>query len=85
MEATSKATTATKPLKVFRLENVSASVFANDREVKGEPVTFYNVTVTKLYKKDGKTLRTQSFGSEDIGKLSYVLSQARAFIEAQKK
>ncbi len=48
-------------------------------------MTFYNLTMTKLYKKDGKTLRTQTFGSEDISKLSYVLNQVEGYIEARKK
>ena len=76
MEATTVATKANKPLKVFRLEDVSVSVFANDREIKGEKVTFYNVTASKSYRKGDELLRTQSFGSDDINKLCYLLSRA---------
>ena len=80
MENTTEATKANKPVRVFRLEDVSVSVFANDREIKGETVTFYNLTMIKLYKKGDETLRTQTFGSDDIHKLCYVLNKADDYI-----
>jgi hypothetical protein len=80
MEATQPATTANKPLKVFRLGDLSASVFANDREIKGKTVTFYNVTLSKLYKKGDEFLRTTSFGEDDLNPLCYLINNAETFI-----
>jgi hypothetical protein len=84
MEATATATKANKPLKVFRLEDVSVSVFANAREIDGKRVTFYNVTMSKTYKKGGETRRTQSFGSNDIAKLNQLLKEAGEFVDSVK-
>lgn len=81
MEAAAVATKAKKPLKVFRLEDVSVSVFANERTIDGRSVTFYNVSMSKTYKKGDETRRTQTFGSNDIGKLQYVLKQADEFVQ----
>ena len=84
MEATTVATKANKPLKVFRLENVSVSVFANVREIDGERVTFYNVSMSKAYKKGNETRRTQSFGSNDVAKLLELLKEAGEFVDSVK-
>lgn len=84
MEATTVATKANKPLKVFRLEDVAVSVFANVRAIDGERVTFYNVAMSKTYKKGGETRRTQSFGSNDIAKLIQLLKEAGEFVDSVK-
>ena len=81
MEATTEVTKTKKPLRVFRLEDVSVSVFANDRQINGEQVTFYNLSIVKSYKKGDETLRTQTFGSDDINKLCYLLKQADEYIQ----
>lgn len=39
-----------KPVKTFRFRGVSASVFARDREIKGESRTFSSVTFSRSYK-----------------------------------
>ena len=84
MDATTVARKANKPLKVFRLEDVSVSVFANERTIDGERVNFHNVAMAKTYKKDNETRRTQSFGSGDIAKLLFCLKQAGDFIDSMK-
>jgi hypothetical protein len=81
MDATTEATKAKQPLKVFRHEDVSLSVFANDRQVKGKQVTFYNFTTSKSYKKGDEMLRTQTFGSDDINRLCYLLKEAEEYIQ----
>ena len=75
---------ANKPLKVFRLEDVFVSVFANERTIDGERVTFYNVAMPKTYKKGTETRRTQSFGSNDIAKLIQLLNEAGDFVDSVK-
>jgi hypothetical protein len=84
MEATAVATKANKPLRVFRLEDVSVSVFANERKVDGKPVTFYNVMTSKSYRRGDELRRTQSFGSDDLNKLCYLLSQADDYIRTYR-
>ena len=71
-------------VKVFRLDDVSVSVFANEREIDGERVTFYNVAMSKTYKKGSETRRTQSFGSGDIAKLIFCLKEAGDFVDSVK-
>ena len=84
MESKTIAKNGNKPLKAFRLEDVSLGVFANDRDIKGENVTFYNVSISKTYMKDGKLQRTQTFASSDIGKLRYLLEQAEEFVAVER-
>ena len=84
MEASAVATKANKPLKVFRLEDVSVSVFANERTIDGDRVTFYNVSMSKTYKKGNETRRTQSFGSNDIAKLIQLLKESGDFVDSVK-
>ena len=45
---------ARKPLKRFTDGSVSVAVFGNEREVKGAVRTFYNVSVSRSYEKDGR-------------------------------
>jgi len=40
---------ANGPIKVFRIEDISVSIFARDRRVRGEDVTFYSVSVARSY------------------------------------
>lgn len=75
---------ATKaPLKRFTQGSVSAAVFANEREVKGELRTFYNLTASRSYEKDGKFYRSYSYGYDDVPKLIKVLRDAHAFLHDQ--
>ena len=74
---------ATKPVKVFRSDALSVSVFANEATRDGEPVVFHKVTISKTYKKkDGSGFaRTSSFELKDFPKICLLLIQAGAFIE----
>jgi len=83
-EATAVATKAKKPIKVVRLDDVSVSVFANEREIDGERVTFYNLAMSKSYQKGSETRRTQSFGSGDVAKLIFCLKEAGDFVDSMK-
>lgn len=69
-----------KPLKVFNLGNVYASVFANDRKVKGTVVTFHHVSFSKEYRKGDQRRWTQCFDFGDLSKLAAVLSQASDYL-----
>lgn len=74
------AKAATKPLKVFRLEHVSASVFAHTRAVNGRDVTFHEVSFSRSYQKNGSTRYVKSFGYGDLSKLAFVMKQAEEFL-----
>lgn len=76
---------AAGPLKVFRIEDVSASVFTRDRTVNGEPATFYSVSFSRSYKDaDGSRKYTKNFDPEDLGQVVALAQQAGAFIEAER-
>lgn len=74
---------AKKPLKVFVVDNVSASVFAREYEVQGDMRTFYNVAFSRSYRDDDNRRRyVSSFNLEDLGKVVSVAQQADAFIRS---
>ena len=69
------------PVKVFKAEDVSASVFVRDVPVKGEVRTFYSVSFSRSYR-DSKNERryVKSFNLEDLGKVVTVAQQADEYI-----
>ena len=70
-----------KALKVFRIDDVSASVFTRDRQIRGETRTFYSVTFSRSYKDSaGQWRYTKWFDVEDLGKIVSVAQQAGEFI-----
>lgn len=72
------------PLKVFVIEDVSASVFDRQHSVNGELVTFYSVSFSRSYRDShGNRKYIKSFNLEDLGKLVTVAQQAEAFIRAR--
>lgn len=73
------------PLKTFRIEDVSASIFARNRRVQGSEVTFYSVSLSRSYKdKDGVRRFVKSFDAEDLGALSTLIQQASGFIASRR-
>jgi hypothetical protein len=73
-----KAAEAAKgPLKVFRIDDVSASVFA--REAK--KTTYYSVSFSRSYKgADGQWKYTRTFDMDDLGKLQSLIEQVRDYL-----
>ena len=69
------------PLKRFTLGDISAAVFQNERIVGGETRVFHNVSVSRSYEKDGRYLRSHSFGRDDLPRLAQVLKEAEAFVD----
>jgi len=75
------ATNGAKALKVFRIDDVSASVFARDREIRGESRTFYSVTFSRSYKDStGQWRYTKWFDLEDLGRVVTVAQQASDYV-----
>ena len=87
--ATAEPTTAqssTKPVKVFRLRGVSASVFENHSKNTERSTTFHKVSLQKAYKDGDEFKTTTSFGRDDLPVCLHVLHEAWAFIlEAEAK
>lgn len=80
-EAAPPKAEGTNALKVFRVDDVSASVFARDRQFRGEPRTFYSVTFSRSYKDStGQWRYTKWFDAEDLGKVVTVAQQASEYI-----
>jgi hypothetical protein len=84
-ELEAEGTVGTSPIKVFRMEDVSISVFARDRVVESKPITFYSVSLSRSYK-DAKGNRkyTKNFDAEDLGKLIALAKEASEFIEVRR-
>ena len=74
---------AAKPVKVFKHEALSVSVFANEVMRDEKPSTFHKVTISKTYKKkdDEGFGRTSSFEAKDFPKICYLLIQAGEYIK----
>lgn len=68
---------ANRPIKIFIVEDVSASVFAREHTVQGEERTFYSVSFSRSYRdSDGKRRYVKAFNLEDLGKVVTVAQQA---------
>jgi hypothetical protein len=75
---------AKAPVKVFVIEDVSASVFARQFQVRGDDRTFYSVSFSRSYRDSlGKRKYIKSFNLEDLGKVIAVAQQADEFIRQQ--
>lgn len=76
--------TAQSPVKVFRIDDVSASVFAHARTVRGETRMFYGVSFSRSYKDAAQAWRyTKSFDLEDLAKISSLCQQADEYIRGE--
>ncbi len=87
MDAKKNKTVATKaaepvgPVKIFRIDEVSVSLFARTRNVQGEPVTFYSATFSRSYKDaDGQRKYSHSFDPDDLGKIVSLAQQVHEFV-----
>ena len=69
------------PAKQCRVEDVSASVFARERNGR----TFYSVSFTRSYKdRDGTWKYTKNFDVDDLGAVVAVAQQAAEWIHGQQ-
>lgn len=65
------------PKNTYRAGGVSATVWENTANVKGENVVFETVVVERSYKdKAGQWQKTNSFRSQDLPKVMLVAQQA---------
>ena len=69
------------PVRSFLIGNVSASIFARERVVRGQPRTFHSVSFTRSYKDTaGQYKYTKSFDLDDLGALVTVAQQASEYL-----
>ena len=68
-----------KPVKVFRLGCVSASVFA--REVGDDKRLIHSVSLQKRYVEDDEAKYTSSFGLAELPLAARVLQIAQQYVE----
>lgn len=72
------------PVKTFVIDNVSASIFVREHEVRGVPTKFYSVSFTRSYKDStGRYNYAKSFDLDDLGRLVTVAQQAAEYIREQ--
>jgi hypothetical protein len=66
------------PINVFRIDDVSASVFSRDYNDR----TFYSVSFSRSYKSaSGEWRYTKNFDREDLGKIVSLCQQAADYID----
>ncbi len=72
---------ANRPVKTFRIGDVSASVFARKRHVDGEEQTFHSVSFSRSYIDDsGKRRYVKAFDSGDLGPVASVAEHAAEYL-----
>lgn len=78
-------TVGKKPVKSFRFQGVSVSIFANTVDVKGRSVTFFKTSLARTYKDgDNGFKSTTTFDADDLPVLTLLLQKAFDFISTQK-
>jgi hypothetical protein len=66
-----------KPVATIRVDDCSASIWAREHLVQGNPKVFYSITIERSYKdRDGRYRYTRSFDPESLGKLVSLCQQA---------
>lgn len=74
------APTSNKPVKVFRLRGLSASVFANTAKTNGRETVFHKVSLQRTYKDGDEWKTTTSFGRDDLPTAQLLMQRAWEFI-----
>ena len=69
-----------KPVKVFRLHGLSASIFANRAKSADREVPFYKVSLQRTYHDGEKFQSTTSLGRDDLPIAGLLLEKAWVFI-----
>lgn len=71
-----------KPVATIRVEDCSASIWAREHVIQGQPRTFYSVTLERSYKdRDGAWKYTRSFDADSLGKVVSLCQQASETID----
>lgn len=70
----------TRPVKVFRLRGISASVFRNAGKSDGRDVSFHKVSVQRTYRDGDDWKTTTSFSRDDLPVVGLLTQQAWEWI-----
>ncbi len=73
-----------KPIQQFRLGRIVAGIFENEHDGR----TYYNVSITRLYKPDEEQpdwARAHSFGRDDLPRVAKVADQAWTWIHEHQQ
>ena len=66
-----------KPVSTIRVDDCSASIWAREFVVQGQPKVFYSLTLERSYKdRDGAWKYTKSFDADSLGKVVSLCQQA---------
>ena len=69
------------PIKTFRIDDVSVSVWTRKHQYKGRLTTFYSFSFERSYKDAAGQYRyTKTFGQDDLGKVIQLCQQANEFV-----
>lgn len=74
------AQTSNKPVKVFRLRGISASVFENHTKSDGRDISFHKVALQRTYRDGDEWKTTTSFGRDDLPVAKLLLEQAWQYV-----
>jgi hypothetical protein len=79
--ASPEADSGTAPIKVFKVDDVSASVFSREFPVNGKDVTFYSVSFSRSYRDSSGTRRyVKTFNIEDLAKVVTVAQECDEYV-----
>ena len=74
------AQASNKPVKVFRLRGISASIFEKHAKRDGREVTFHNVSIQRTYKDGDEFKSTASLGRDDLPVAQLLMRRSWEFI-----
>ena len=74
-----------KPEKVFMAGPIQASIFFNERMVKGEGRDIPSVSFQKRYQENGEWKSTTSLNTNDLPRACLVLTQAYTYLVSKTK
>ena len=77
---TKNSENSNKPVKVFRLRGISASIFENSSKTNGRESVFYKVSIQRTWKDGDDFKTTTSFGRDDLPLVEKVAALAHAWI-----
>ena len=75
-----------RPVQTFRVDDVSASIWVREHQVRGQMTKFWSVTMERSYKDAaGQWRYTKTFDSDSLGKVVSLCQQASEFISRQQE
>ena len=76
VKKSASAPSTQKPVHVFRLKGISASVFANPAKGDGQEILYYKVSLQRVYRDGDEWKTATTFGRDDLPIASLLLKRA---------